>query len=358
MNDHKGHFIEAINAFPPLLKNKSCVAIADINKDGHADIFVGGLAEAKKYGYVQEPSYLLLNDGKGHFSLAADSVISLNAMGIVTSAVFADINHDGWMDLIVAGEWMGVKIFINDKGIFRATEIDHSSGLWQTVFATDINGDGYTDILAGNWGHNSKLYAGKDGALKLYVKDFDLNGSMEQIMTYSINGEQYPFLGKDQLEHALPGLKRTRLTYDAVAGKSVQYLFGDLLKDCTELKAETLSSSCFINDGKGNFKRVDMPEELQLSPIFTFATFPYVNEGAYFTAGNFYGVQPYEGRYDALNPAFFSFDKKLQQFRTLANLPGIDGEVRDAKWINYVGGRKILIISRNNDQLILLEPLL
>ena len=358
MNDGNGHYKESVNALPSVLTNKSCVAIADINKDGYNDIFVGGLASTKKYGYTKASSYLLLNDGKGHFKLAGDAVISLKETGIVTSSVFTDVNNDGWMDLIVAGEWMGVKIFINNKGIFKTNEISQSTGLWQTVFAADINGDGYPDILAGNWGHNSKLYAGKDGPLKLYVKDFNGNGSIAPIITYSINGKEYPFLGKDQLEQALPALKHQHLTYDEVAGKTVQYMFGDMFKDPDPivLKAETLASSCFINDGKGNFTRTDMPEELQVAPIFTFTTFPFGKKEAYLAAGNFYGVLPYEGRYDAMIPSFFSYDKKSAQFNILSVLPEIDGEVRDAKWINYKDGKKILILAKNNDQLIFLKP--
>ena len=304
INDGKGHFKESVNALPSILTNKSCVAIADINKDGDNDIFIGGLADAKKYGYAQS-SYLLLNDGKGNFKPAGESVISLKETGMVTSSAFADINNDGWIDLIVAGEWMPVKIFINNNGILKETEIGQSTGLWQTLYATDINGDGFTDILAGNWGHNSKLYAGKNGPLKLYVKDFDNNGSVEQIMAYTIDGKEYPFLAKDELERALPVLKKAYLTYSEVAGKTVQYMFGDLFKDYIELKAETLGSSCFINDGKGNFKRMDLPEELQLAPVFTFVSFPYNNTNTYMAAGNFYGVLPYEGRYDAMIPTFF-----------------------------------------------------
>src|SRR3954453_185070 len=193
---------------------------------------------------------------------------------------------------------MPLKIFINHKGTFTETDIPQSTGLWQSIYVTDVNDDGHPDILAGNWGHNSKLWADKTGPLKLYVKDFDFNGTVEQIMTYSIDGKEYPFLAKDELEKSLPVLKKYYLKYSDVAGKTVQYMFYDLFKDYIELKAETLSSSCFINYGKGNFKRMDLPDEAQLAPVFSFA--PINN--SYLVTGNFYGVTPYEGRYDALLP--------------------------------------------------------
>ena len=329
-----------------ILTNKSSVAIADVNKDGSNDIFIGGFADAKKYGYAQ-PSYLLLNDGKGNFKQAGEQVISLQQTGMVTSSVFADVNNDGWMDLIVAGEWMPVKIFINHQGVFKASDIGQSTGLWQKVYTTDINGDGYPDILAGNWGHNSKLYAGKTGPLKLYVKDFDNNGSVEQILAYTVNGQEYPFLAKDELEMELPVLKKAYLTYSEVAGKTVQYMFFDLFKDYKELKAETLGSCAFINDGKGNFTKMELPQELQLAPLFAFAPLPG-NKTGWMGAGNFYGVLPYEGRYDAMIPTFFSYNAATAGFNTVADLPAIEGEVRDAKWINAAGGKKILVLARNN----------
>jgi hypothetical protein len=129
-----------------------------------------------------------------------------------------------------------------------------------------------------------------------------------------------------------------------------------MLNDCIELKAETLTSSCFINDGKGNFTRKDLPEDLQLAPIFSFTSFPGGNKKTYLAGGNFYGVLPYEGRYDAMIPSLFSYDKKSAQFILQSTLPGIEGEVRDAKWMNYAGGRRILVIARNNNQLIFLKP--
>ncbi|MEX6689290.1 VCBS repeat-containing protein [Danxiaibacter flavus] len=353
-NDLHGGFTEAVNALPPILSNKSCIAVADVNKDGKPDVFIGGLADAKKYGYAQS-SYLLMNDVKapGTFKKADESMLALKDIGIVTCATFTDINNDGWPDLIVSGEWMPMKIFINNKGVFKAADIPQSTGLWQSVFATDINSDGFTDILAGNWGHNSKLYAGKAGPLKLYVKDFDQNGSVDQVMTYNIAGREYPFLAKDQLELDMPVLKKRHLLYGEVAGKSAQFMLGDMMDDAKELTAETLGSACFLNDGKGNFRKTDLPEELQLAPLFAFAR---VDSSAWFTAGNFYGVLPYEGRYDAMLPAVFSYDKVHQQYDVISVFPAISGEVRDAKWLKY-GNEKLLVVARNNDSLIFLRPL-
>ncbi|MGI8950103.1 MAG: VCBS repeat-containing protein [Chitinophagaceae bacterium] len=348
INDGKGHFKTKKDFLVQQLYNKSCVAVADIDHDGDSDIFVGTLAStaANNFG-VPQTSNLFLNDGKGKFDLATYKTIQLSNIGTVTSASFADVNHDGWQDLVVTGEWMPVKIFINNHGKFTETNIPQSTGLWQTVYVTDVNGDGYPDILAGNWGHNSKLWAGKNGPLKLYLKDFDNNGSIDQIMCYTIDGKEYPFLAKDELERSLPVLKKAYLTYSEVAGKTVQYMFYDLFKDYTELKAETLSSACFINDGKGNFKRIDLPDDLQLAPIFSFTQFPD-NSNYFLAGGNFSGVLPYEGRYDALFPTIFSSGNN--KFNVAQILPELNGEVRDAKWLNTANG-KILVVARNNNSL-------
>jgi hypothetical protein len=391
LNDGKGHFKESAQGhLPAILTNKSCVAIADVNKDGYNDIFIGGLADARKFGYAQS-SYLLLNDGKGNFHLAGESVIPLKETGMVTSAAFADVNKDGWPDLVIAGEWMPVKIFINDKGIFRAGEIAGSSGLWQTVSVTDLNGDGYPDILAGNWGHNSKLYAGKNGPLKLYVKDFDKNGSVEQVMAYTIDGKEYTFLPKDELERALPVLKKAYLTYGEVAGKTVDYMFYDLFKDYIELKAEVLGSSGFINDGKGNFTRKELPPALQLSPLFAFipatntrtlpagdgspaspagGRSPVGDNHSFLAGGNFYGVLPYEGRYDAASLQLFTVggpagsgpafgpDAGVPDTGKLAaqtRLLDTRGQVRDLKWLHTAKYGDILVVARNNDSLLFFE---
>ncbi|MEO7394408.1 MAG: VCBS repeat-containing protein, partial [Chitinophagaceae bacterium] len=356
LNNGKGNFIKAENFITPVHENKSCVTTADFDKDGDLDLFVGNLANPKAYG-LPTTSHLYTNDGKAHFTLSNQSISLFTSIGMITAAYFADINNDSWADLIVTGEWMAVKIFINNKGSFKETNIPSSTGLWQTLKVADINGDGFTDILAGNWGHNSKLYAGKNGPLKLYIKDFDKNGSVEQVMAYTVNGKEYTFLAKDELERSLPVLKKAYLKYGDVAGKTVQYMFYDLFKDYQELKAETLSSSCFMNDGKGNFTRTDLPGDLQIAPIFSFSGIVGNTDPAFIAAGNFYGTTPYEGRYDALLPTIFSFNKTTNNLKINNILPSDMGEVRDIKYIKTIGGKNIIVVARNNKPLLFLKPI-
>jgi len=129
-----------------------------------------------------------------------------------------------------------------------------------------------------------------------------------------------------------------------------------LFKDYTELKAEVLGSSCFINDGKGGFKRTDLPDALQLAPVFAFQAVNSNGPAAWLAAGNFYGVVPYEGRYDALYPTIAGYDNKTAAFKPGGMLPDIGGEFRDAKWINYSTGGKLLVLARNNGTLVFLKP--
>jgi hypothetical protein len=100
---------------------------------------------------------------------------------------------------------------------------------------------------------------------------------------------------------------------------------------------------------------VDLPAGLQFAPIFSFIPFPN-NPGNYLAAGNFYGVIPYEGRYDALQPTFFSYNKNTNVFQTGSQLTSFSGEARDTKWINYAGGQKVLMIARNNQPIVFLKP--
>jgi hypothetical protein len=340
MNDGRGGFSEQAGALPAILENKSSVAAADADGDGDIDLVVGVLAHPAQYGIPQN-AYLLLNDGSGRFAMGSLPGLTLERLGIITSVVFADVNADQLPDLLVAGEWMPLTVFINKKGSYERQIVEGSSGLWQRLVVADANGDGHPDVLAGNWGLNSKMAVHKDGPLKMYVKDFDRNGRIEQIVCYQVAGNEYTFLAKDELERALPVLKKAYLTYSEVAGKTVEYMFYDLFKDYYESKAETLASGVFVNDGKGNFSFKPFHASLQMAPLFAFAS----DSKFTWAGGNFFGTVPYEGRYDAQIPV------KLDSCgKPVALLPAVRGQMRDARWVT-IGGQPHLVMAFNNASL-------
>ena len=357
LNDGEGHFSKTVNSLPEIIQNKSSIAVADIDKDGDEDIFVGVLANAQAFG-VPQTSYLLLNDSKGNFSIAGQNIISLSDIGIVTSSAFADINGDGWKDLVVAGEWMPLTIFINEKGKYNKTTIPNSTGLWQTVFIDDANGDGKPDILAGNWGFNNKFRSGKNGPVRMYVADFDKNGRTEQLVSYTLNGTEYPFLAKDEVERTLPLLKKHYLKYAEYAGVAMKDVFYGWIDTIQPVMAERLGSAVCYGDGKGGFAINDLPTGLQLAPVLSFQKInkDRAAENIYFAGGNFFDVIPYEGKYDAQPLALFTCTKNNTiNYLHQSGLAEQKGQVRDLKWLHTAKYGDVLLVARNNERLMFLQ---
>jgi enediyne biosynthesis protein E4 len=363
LNDGKGNFTKS-NSLPRLFGNKSVAIATDFDHDGDLDLFVGGRVVAGRYGEIPD-SYLLLNDGKGNFTIADESVApGLRHIGMVTDAVWTDIDNDGWKDLVVVGEWMPVTIFKNDHGRFKnitsQAGLENTTGWWTTVHAADMNKDGADDLLVGNWGENSKLHASQNYPLKLYTGDLDENGILDQVLAIERDGHYYPFLGKDELERHFPSLIRKKYeTYSNFAGQTVEQIFGEKLKNTTLYTAKILSSVLLTNNGKGNFNLTKLPRELQWSPIFAFLTGDFISGHTpdVIAAGNFYGVLPYEGRYDACN-GWLLLGENSPTFKVeYPSGSGIsaDGEVRDIKAIRTVGNNTLFAIARNNNTLLFYE---
>jgi hypothetical protein len=349
INNRNGHFSKVEKSLSPIFANKSCVSAGDLDHDGDIDLFVGVTAEPGSYGSPQT-SYLMMNDGKGNFSPAGNTIINLENIGMVTSSAIADLDKDGESDLIVAGEWMPVTIFFNKQNKFNVSRID-SGGLWQSIFIADVNNDGLPDILAGNWGLNSKLSAGKSGPLKLYLKDFTNNNKPEPILTYTIEKKEYPFLPKDEIEQVLPFVKKKYLLYSEYAGKPVQEVFDLGAGNVQELEADDLASAVFLNGGNGNFKRINLPLDLQLSPLFAFQQLEH--PGFYVAGGNFYGVLPYEGQYDAASLSCFQLNTQNINDKTIpCTVMETKAQVRDLKWLRTAKNGNVLMVGRNNGSLL------
>ncbi len=358
INDGKGSFRKSTN-LPLFFGNKSVAIPADIDHDGDMDLFIGGRVVAGKYGETPL-SYLLVNDGKGRFSIQTRNICpELERIGMVTDAVWTDINKDGWMDLIVAGEWMPVTIFLNEKGHLKNSTkkmgLDELTGLWNSLKVADINGDGQEDILLGNWGENSKLHASKKYPLIMYEGDIDNNSYLEQILATEKNGQYYSFLGKDELQRILPGVIRKKYPhYKSFAGQTVEEVFAGKLTNTKKLSAATLSTMVLVYRN-GKYEPLHLPAAIQWAPVFSWLTGDFNNDGFcdIIAGGNFKNVQPYEGSYDAgygtllLGNGNLTFIV-LNMFQSGIN---IKGEIRDIKTIKMAGGKIMFAVATNNGKI-------
>jgi hypothetical protein len=356
INDGKGNFIKSQNQIPKIYQNKSVICVADVDHDGDMDLFVGVNANSLAYG-IPQTSYLLLNDGKANFSIDSSTNNLFKNIGMISSAAFADVNNDGWQDLVVAGEWMPVSIYINDHGKFKLKNKNGLTGWWQNVTLSDVNSDGNIDIVAGNYGNNSKLHASDTAPLKLYVKDFDDNGILDQLLTCTTNRKEYTFLGKDELEKQMPAIRKVFFLYKDFAGKTVQEVFSDRLNGAIVLEAQTFANGIFMNDGKGNFKFQSLPLEMQTAPAFAYLVDDVNHDGLkdIIEGGNFYGVLPYEGRYDANWGDILINKKDHYEYASPVKSDWlIRGEIRDIKKIKTAKG-DMYVVARNDDSLLFFQ---
>jgi len=284
INDGKGNFTKKENALPALLASKGCVKAADIDGDGDMDLFIGGRVVPGKYPLAPR-SYILRNDGKGNFTDVTQSVCAaLMQPGMVTDAIWVDINNDKQPDLVVVGEWMPIKIFINNKGILTDESSSYihfaSTGWWNTISAADMDGDGDIDLVIGNCGTNTQFHVNDKEPMTLYYKDFDGNGSIDPVLCYFMNGVSYPAASRDDLTDQVPSLKKKFLEYNQYANATINDIFTpEQLKDAGLLKAETMQTVYLENQGSKGFIQHTLPLPAQYAPVYSILLQDLNNDG-------------------------------------------------------------------------------
>ena len=319
-------------------------------------LFIGGRVAPGRYG-INPPSTLLKNDGHGHFTdVTAQLAPDLARVGMVTDALWADVDGDGRLDLIVVGEWMPITIFHNTgtKLVRVATKgFEHSAGWWNRIIAGDFDGDGRVDFVVGNLGLNTRLHASPAEPARMYVKDFAGNGFPEQIVTVYEDGKSLPLVLRDELTAALPYLKPRYPKYSDYAGQTVEQIFGGSLADAVMQQAETFATALAHNNGDGSFTLVPLPREAQLAPVYGILAGDFDRDGKLdlLLAGNFDGVQPAIGRMSASYGLFLRGDGHggFTPLRAAASGFVVAGASRDIQRLRTRSG-DLYIVARNNDR--------
>ena len=366
LNDGHGNFKRARDALPNIFENGSCVAVGDFNGDGRPDLFIGSRVVSKSYGMIPR-SHLLENDGTGRFTdVTLEKAPALSEAGMVSSATWIDYDHDGKLDLVVVGEWMPVRVFHQENGklVDRTKEagLSRTNGWWNSVEAVDLRGNGRRDLVLGNLGLNSYLHASPKEPARLYVSDFSHSGggNLEQILTSYKNGVSYPVAGRDELLKKIPSLRGKYPSYKDFGASRVEDIFPAAdLSQAQVREAYTFASAVALNNGNGAFTLQPLPVEAQFAPIYASLAGDFDGDGKtdLLVGGNFYGVIPVLGRYDASYGLLLRGDGKggfTAVDMAESNLV-IDGQVRDMKMLRGPKGERLIVVARNNDKVMVLR---
>jgi hypothetical protein len=307
----------------------------------------------------------LKNDGRGRFTdVAAHVAPGLVQVGMVTDALWTDVDDDRRLDLVVVGEWMPITIFRNTGAgkleRLAVPGLEKSHGWWNRIIARDFTGDGRVDLVVGNLGLNSRYRATEREPATMYVKDFDKNGFAEQILSYYNNGVSYPVPLRDDLIKTLPYLKARFLNYKDYGRQTVADIFpAKELEDAVLKTAYTFATSFVRNNGDGSFTVLPLPLEAQIAPVYGIAADDFDGDGTadLLLAGNFDAVKPEVGRLSAGYGLFLRGDGKGTFTPTRGAESGfvVPGQARDIQRVDTRNG-ELYVVTRNNDRPLVFRP--
>ena len=357
LNQGGGRFKKSEHSIPSESESGSRVVAADYDGDGAIDLFVGGRVVPWRYG-MDPKSTLLHNDGRGHFTdVTAKLAPELEHVGMVTDALWRDVDGDGRLDLVVVGEWMPITIFRNmGGGRLKRLEVrglEKSNGWWNRIIAGDFDGDGRVDFIVANLGLNGRLHAGVSTPAEMYVKDFEHNGSVEQVITLYNGAVSYPIAMRDALVGALPSLRSRFTGYKQYAQQRIADIFSTQdLADATHKVVYTFATSMARNNGDGSFTLTPLPREAQLAPMYGLLATDVDGDGNpdLVMAGNFDGFQPEIGRMSSSAGVVLRSDGKghFEALPPSASGFRVPGQARDIQRVRTAAG-DIFVVARNND---------
>jgi hypothetical protein len=355
LNDGLGDFIFSKKSLPDLFLSGSVVTASDYDKDGDLDLFIG--SKLKPWNYPEPTSSYILKNNKGVFKI--DSVNSKNFKnwGMVSDAVWTDIDNDDDKDLVVVGEWSSIRVYENVAGILYpkpSPNLDQLKGWWFTIKEADIDNDGDMDLLVGNLGENYKYKAKPESPFEVYYNDFDQNGKNDIVLTYYNYGIQYPLRGFSCSAQQVPKIKEKFMKYDVFASLDANNVYGDLLNNSLNYQATYFSSAILTNLGAGDFMVNKLPVRAQFSSVNDFLVGDYNKDDIndILLIGNMHHSEIETPRNDAGIGALFLGSESGEYTFSPVNQSGFFTPGDAKKMIEVkTNDETIILVANNNDVL-------
>ncbi len=357
LNNGHGDFKLTSGSLPTTNKNIAVISPNDFDNDGDIDVFIGSRSVVGTYGI--NPNHLFLeNNGDGTFSDATERLAyNLKDAGMITDAIWADIDNDDKADLITVSEWDTPKIYKNTgRSLTKlSSSLDNLYGMWNAIETADLDNDGDLDFVFGNQGNNTAYKTSPENPIKMWINDFDDNGTLEQIMTRNYNGKDFPIHMKKELTGQLVSLKKQNLKASEYAEKSIDQLFSAEVIENSILKKSTISETVIaINEGNGVFSIKKLPARVQFSCVCGIVCSDVNNDGNIdiVMAGNNFEFRPQYSRLDAnygnvlLNNG--NLDFKWQDYNTSGFV--IKNEVKHLKQFKDSSGKTFIIAAINDEK--------
>jgi hypothetical protein len=345
-----------VNALDSFFTAGNVVRSADLTGDGRKELFIGGAARPGVYPYPDR-SYILQLVGNKYRDITESVNPELLKPGIVKDANWTDIDGDGAVDLVLVGEWMPIRVFMNqgDGALIEKSEsmgLKDTEGWWYSVESADLDGDGRQDLIAGNVGLNTKFSASPKKPFHVFADDFDNNGSVDIVLSKQYKGKLVPARGRECSSDQMPFIKEKFPTYEDFALAELNDIYGDnKLESALHEQVKTFSSTVFLNRSDG-FESIPLPNLAQISPIMGIEILDINRDGILdiIAAGNMYNTEVETPRYDAGNGVVLLGDGK-GQFRALpVHESGLNApkNVKDIALVKSGGEGNYLIIANNN----------
>ncbi|WP_353720443.1 VCBS repeat-containing protein [Dyadobacter sp. 676] len=359
-NDGKGNFSLNTRALPLLTGSGSTVNAADFDRDGDLDLFIGGRLAPGAYPMPGE-SYILRNEGGGFTEVTQQVCPEIKRIGMVTTALWTDFDQDGWVDLIVAGEWMPIVLYKNTNGkllnVSTQTSLKNTTGWWNSIVSGDFDEDGDNDYVLGNVGLNGEGKPSNDKPLTLLAKDFDKSGTMDPVIARYIGSDLYPTHPRDEMTSQMNFLKKRFVYYADYSNAKITDIFKpEELEDARKLVCETMQSVLLENKGGGKFALKYLPAAAQMGAVYGLLAEDFNQDGHLdlMLSGNSHATESISGRLDGLNGLLMLGDGKGGFIPLNAARSGIfvPGDAKGMAHLRLNNGESLILAAQNNGPLL------